>query len=203
MGRKAKVKKKYSKKDEDFVRKWYGRKSLERIAKSLGRTLRSVRIKTAMMGLREKELDRWSPEELKTLRFFWGQMKSEEVAEMLPGRSLLAIRQKASKLRLDKSKKVSEDGRYTFRRSKEIYWTADRLRTLRELFPVTSNPEVAEILGISESSMHRKVRELGLKKDQRWIDEKNHRGQLMAKLVNSTRGNSGQWQYRKRIKEKG
>ena len=117
---------------------------------------------------------------------------------MLPGRSLLAIRQKASKLRLDKSKKVSEHGRYTFRRSKEIYWTADRLRTLRELFPVTSNPEVAEILGISESSMHRKARELGLKKDQRWIDEKNHRGQLMAKLVNSTRGNSGQWQYRKR-----
>ena len=52
---------------------------------------------------------------------------------------------------------------------KRIYWNRDMLDRLRRDYPTTLNDELAGCLGVSPSTMHRKVRELGLKKDPDWL----------------------------------
>lgn len=189
--------KKYSDREETFLRRWYGRKTEEQIARSLGRTLRSVKIKAINLGLRPKQKIAWSDADLRTLRFYWGQRSAQEVADLI-GRTRLATVLKAYQLGLSKERKVSEDGRYHYRRSKSINWSNDMLFTLRKYYPNTASDEVAAMLGVSLRTCQRKAVELGITKDPAWILEKNRRGWGIAKIRNSKQGqgNRGQWQHR-------
>lgn len=72
----------------------------------------------------------------------------------------------------------------------KIHWTYDMLYMLRKFFPSTDTNEVADLCGVSVRTVWRKAVELGLKKDPRWIEEKNRRGQFYARIVNKG-GNSG------------
>lgn len=55
------------------------------------------------------------------------------------------------------------------RSSEKIVWTEQMLAYLQKKFKNTDNYTLAYELGISESSLHRKARELGLKKSRQFI----------------------------------
>lgn len=52
-----------------------------------------------------------------------------------------------------------------------IYWSPNMLSELKRYFPTSPNKEVAELLGVSERTMQRKAKELGLTKNKRYISE--------------------------------
>ena len=47
-----------------------------------------------------------------------------------------------------------------------IFWNKDMIDLLKRYYPNTKNEEVAELLGVSVSTMLRKARKLGLYKDK-------------------------------------
>lgn len=62
--------------------------------------------------------------------------------------------------------------------SKKLYLTPYLEGKLRELYPVTMNPDLMDMFGISSSTLHRFARALGLKKDMEVI-KKLHVRQIM------------------------
>lgn len=62
-------------------------------------------------------------------------------------------------------------------RSIKIHWNIYMLETITNLFPTTFNEVLAGILGVSQRTMIRKARELGLEKDKSWLQNvwKEHR----------------------------
>lgn len=55
----------------------------------------------------------------------------------------------------------------TFLPKKSHFWTTTEIRRLKELYPVKSGAEIAEILNKPKSSVYYKASELGLKKDRK------------------------------------
>lgn len=66
-----------------------------------------------------------------------------------------------------------------------IHWSKDMLDYLRRNFPTMLNQELAECLGVSQSTMIRKAREMGLEKDKKWLqgiwDERRHMAHSAAR----------------------
>lgn len=52
-----------------------------------------------------------------------------------------------------------------------IYWTPNMISILKRHYPNSPNSEVCEMLGVSERTMNRKARELGLSKTQEYINK--------------------------------
>lgn len=50
-----------------------------------------------------------------------------------------------------------------------IYWTPQMLADLRRFYPDTTNEELCSIFRVSHSTLHRKARELGLRKNPAWL----------------------------------
>lgn len=51
-----------------------------------------------------------------------------------------------------------------------IYWTPNMISILKRHYPNLPNSEVCEMIGVSESTMYRKVKELGLKKSEEYVN---------------------------------
>ena len=51
-----------------------------------------------------------------------------------------------------------------------IYWTPNMISILKRHYPNSPNSDVCEMLGVSENTMYRKARELGLKKSEEYIN---------------------------------
>ena len=64
-----------------------------------------------------------------------------------------------------------------------IYWSGNMISELKRYFPVSSNKEVAELLGVSERTMIRKARELGIVKDKQYISKQSSIKSLSGVLV--------------------
>ncbi len=65
-------------------------------------------------------------------------------------------------------------------RSQKIYWDGQMLSDLRCLYATTLNEDLAQILRVSQSTMVRKARELGLRKDPRWLKDIYRERALLA-----------------------
>lgn len=74
----------------------------------------------------------------------------------------------------------------------KIHWNNDMLYMLRKYYPITDSNEVADMCGVSLRTVIRKAKELSIKKNPRWIIEKNRRGLFFAKIANK-KGNTGQF----------
>ena len=74
-----------------------------------------------------------------------------------------------------------------------IYWSTSMLDYLRRHFPTSLNEELAGCLGVSQRTMIRKARELGLEKDPQWLAAVWDERRLMAQCVTKRKGNSGQF----------
>ena len=74
-----------------------------------------------------------------------------------------------------------------------IHWSKDMTDYLRRHFPTTTNEELAGCLGVSQRTMVRKARELGLEKDPQWLREIWDERRRIGQAVSRKRGNSGQF----------
>jgi hypothetical protein len=70
-----------------------------------------------------------------------------------------------------------ERGRtYVFcRGNKKIFWDENMLRVLREEYPRCHTNEVAELCGVSRSTVINKARELGIKKSRAYIKREHQK----------------------------
>lgn len=64
----------------------------------------------------------------------------------------------------DKGQYINYQGR-----KKSIHWTGNMLSDLKRHYPTTKNKELAELLGVSERTLVRKARELGIGKNPEWL----------------------------------
>lgn len=88
---------------------------------------------------------------------------------------------------------VGSDGRlYNHQRYKTmIYWSPQMIADMKRYYPTTLNEELAGILNVSQRTLTRKARELGLEKDRSWLREIWEERRLMAQVESKRRGYPG------------
>lgn len=74
----------------------------------------------------------------------------------------------------------------------KIIWTPEMFAKLTDKFPNTFNKELAEELGISWRTLIRKARELGLEKEESFLEKNKTVIQTMAKAARSPNKTKGQ-----------
>lgn len=72
-----------------------------------------------------------------------------------------------------------------------IHWSKQMIDYLRQHFPNTLNEELAGCLGVSQRTMIRKARELGLEKDQEWLSAVWDERRIMATAASKRKGIPG------------
>ena len=75
--------------------------------------------------------------------------------------------------------------------SKRIMWSRQMLDDLCSMFPTTQNAELAGILGVSQRTMIRKARELGLEKNKAWLLKQWEDNRFLAHCVAKQKGYPG------------
>lgn len=75
--------------------------------------------------------------------------------------------------------------------ARRIYWTKDMLDYLRYHFATTLNEELAGCIGVSQRTMLRKARELGLKKDMAWLRRIWDERRKLAHIISKRKGFPG------------
>lgn len=75
--------------------------------------------------------------------------------------------------------------------STRIFWSPQMIAYLRENFATSFNKDLAEWLGVSIRTVVRKARELGLQKDEDWINGVWNEHQMMARAASRRKGFPG------------
>lgn len=75
--------------------------------------------------------------------------------------------------------------------STRIHWSTAMLDYLRRHFPTTLNEELAGCLGVSQRTMIRKARELGLTKDEVWLQQVWDERRRLAHAISKRKGYPG------------
>lgn len=77
---------------------------------------------------------------------------------------------------------VNEKGKLMQRQGKRpvIYWNGNMISILTKYFPNTTNTELVELLGVSERTIIRKARELGICKSKEFISRVSREHSLMG-----------------------
>ncbi len=75
--------------------------------------------------------------------------------------------------------------------SKRIYWTKDMVDYLRRHYATTLNEELAGCIGVCQSTMRRKARELGLEKDAEWLKGVWNERRKVAQVMHKRLGHPG------------
>lgn len=136
------------------------RKSAPVCASLLGRTLAATRSRIRKLGLKNPK-DLWTEDEIAAMAAYPAVMATE-IAKRL-GRSVGAVRQMAHRLGLTESYGTNSKCR--------VELTVEQLGTLRREFPHVANSILARVLGISERTLSRKAKKLGLQKTKEFMRE--------------------------------
>ena len=72
--------------------------------------------------------------------------------------------------------------------ARRIFWSRRMLDDLRRLYPTTKNEDLVDILGVSQRTLIRKARELGIQKNPDWQHGNTMRHLKMAQLHNKVYG---------------
>ena len=75
--------------------------------------------------------------------------------------------------------------------SVRIFWSKDMLDYLKQNYATTLNEELAGCLGVSQRTLIRKARELGLEKDNDWLHRIWEERRLLATSTANRKGNPG------------
>ena len=68
-----------------------------------------------------------------------------------------------------------------------IVWSERMIYELKRYYPNTANEELADLLNVSKSTLYRKAKELGLKKDKEFMRKQACEASLMAREFNKER----------------
>ena len=63
-----------------------------------------------------------------------------------------------------------------------IFWNGNMLSDLKRYYPNTSNRDMVELLGVSERTIVRKARELGLEKSEEYVSKVNKGKSFLAHM---------------------
>lgn len=74
-----------------------------------------------------------------------------------------------------------------------IHWSTQMIDYLRRHFQNSLNEELAGCLGVSQRTMLRKARELGLKKDPEWLSKIWNERRMMAHAASKRKGIPGRF----------
>jgi len=153
----------------DRMKRYLGVCDVEVIARIFGRALGDIRAKIAELD--ENKVDReWTHEEVADLKRLYGTRTDEDIARIFQ-RPRASVSDKATELCLAKDKafvrKISGD-EVTTRMPR---WTAKEIEMLKEMYPVHSNLEIAQLLNRSVKSVVSKAHNIGLKKDPQRLQE--------------------------------
>lgn len=154
--------------DIQQLKRYLGASAPETIARILGRDLAEVQQQIVELG-RVQHNARWSREENAELRRLYGTRSDADLAVIF-GRTLEAVERQARKLCLAKDKafikRVAGEGATRMPR-----WSTAELDLLRELYPRTSNLDIAQRLQRSVKSVVSKAHHMGLKKELERLQE--------------------------------
>jgi predicted transcriptional regulator len=128
-----------------YLEKNYPRRTAEQIARTLGRSLQSIRGQIHLSGLGAEPPARWSERELAYLRRTYGRSTIAEIARDL-GRTPAAVQLKGGKLGLQR--KVRQPGK------RDVAWVIANLGRL-------SMEAMSRRLGISVNAVQRIARQKG------------------------------------------
>ena len=78
------------------------------------------------------------------------------------------------------------------------HWTPQMEADLKRWFPTTMNKELVELFGISQRTIIRKARKMGLEKNKKWLLQVWRDNSLLGYAEARRRGVLG---YRKKVKE--
>lgn len=124
--------------------------------------------------------DEWNCLEIDLLRKNYAKMTNQEIAKLLK-RSLGAVNKKAYDLRLKKT-------------SYGIEWTPQMLKLLHDFFPIMFNEPLAKWIGVSQRTLIRKARELGIEKEPGFLEKRKADIQRKAGEALRRRGDrEGTW----------
>jgi hypothetical protein len=154
--------------DIQQLKRYLGASAPETIARILGRDLAEVQQQIVELG-RVQHNARWTREENAELRRLYGTRSDADLAVIF-GRTLEAVERQARKLCLAKDKafikRVAGEGATRMPR-----WSTAELDLLRELYPRTSNLDIAQRLQRSVKSVVSKAHHMGLKKELERLQE--------------------------------
>lgn len=164
------------------LKKYLGATTTEVISRILGRPELEVNEKIFELG-RIQNMGRWSRQETIRFKRIYGTRSDEDLAKIF-GRTLEQVQKNAEKLCLAKDKaflkKVSGKGATRMPR-----WSNAELELLRELYPSTSNLDIAQQLQRSVKSIVSKAHHVGLKKD---LDRLREMGRQNVSLRYNVKG---------------
>lgn len=115
-----------------------------------------------------KKPNSWTPLEIGILEDMFPTGKLSDIAKRL-NRSEQAILVKAYKLGLKRDRDT-----YT------IVWTPNKLKILTDFFPIMFNKPLAKWLGVSQRTLNRKAKELGLEKQEGFLEKRKKDIQQLA-----------------------
>ena len=120
-----------------------------------------------IIKMMESRINRfWSLNEEKTLRNMYPKNTWSEIMKTLPNRTKEAIRTKAYRLGVKRSKEVISKA---ISKSKKGTWSKEEVDNLKRLFQLMSIKELQEHFPKrSLTSLHHKTERLGLIKQKRW-----------------------------------
>lgn len=78
--------------------------------------------------------------------------------------------------------------------STSIFWSKQMIDDIKRYYPTTKNEELAGMLGVSQSTLIRKARELGLDKDREWLLGIWEERRMIAHAISKKKGYPGTFQ---------
>jgi len=138
---------KWTKGEENFLKRKYGEMSPKELADLLGRTKSSITHKASQLGV-TKEKKYWTEEEIEVLKKNYHKKTAEEIADLL-GRTENSVTHKARRLGVAKEKK---------------HWTEEETEILKKNYHKKTAKEISEMIDRTPGAIRNKASCLGLKK---------------------------------------
>lgn len=78
--------------------------------------------------------------------------------------------------------------------STSIFWSRQMIDDIKRYFSTTKNEELAGMLGVSQSTLTRKAKQLGLEKDKEWLKGVWAEHRMIAHAIAKKKGYPGAFQ---------
>lgn len=179
--------------EEKFLIEHFATKTYCWIAKKLKRT--SIAIKSRARRLNLKKSRRLTKAEAETIRDLYNSMPTVELAAKC-GVSKATVFNIVRKYGVQDRPNRIRINRYgvkctCYKGKISVFWSPQMIADLKRMYPSNSNIETAEYFNLSKTTILRKVKELGLKKDPEYLAKRDRDALLAAHAHNRKYGNSG------------
>ena len=127
----------------------------------------------------------------------WTPLETGILTEMYPTKSLAEIAKRINRTETAVQVRACKIGLKRTKHSRYHYWTPQMLKLLTTFFPTMFNKPLAKWIGVSQRTMIRKARELGLQKQDGFLEKRRKEinqmaGEALKKVHNPARFKKGE-----------